>query len=66
MAWAVNITPEARDELKKLGLCEAQRILNFLNERLQNREKPRELGKALKGNRLPFRDAHIQPRPTPP
>lgn len=54
MAWKVEITPEANAELKKLGTAEAQRILKFLFERLQNRENPRETGEALKGNLRDF------------
>ena len=54
MAWKVEITPEARAEIKKLGEAEAQRILKFLFERLQNREDPREIGEYLKGNLREF------------
>lgn len=54
MAWRVEITPEASAELKKLGATEAQRILKFLFERLQNREDPREIGESLKGNLREF------------
>jgi mRNA interferase RelE/StbE len=50
MAWKVNITPGARADLKKIGGAEAQRIVQFLYERLQFRENPRETGEALKGN----------------
>lgn len=50
MAWKVEITPDAKAALKKLGTSEAQRVLNFLFNRLQNRENPREIGEALKGN----------------
>ena len=54
MAWKVEITPEARADLKKIGAADAQRILKFLFERLQNRENPRETGEALKGNLREF------------
>ena len=54
MAWQVEITPEARAGLKKLGAAEAQRILKFLFERLQNKENPRETGEPLKGNLREF------------
>ena len=54
MAWQVEITPEARAGLKKLGAAEAQRILKFLFERLQNKENPRETGAPLKGNLREF------------
>ena len=54
MVWKVEITPEANAELKKLGTAEAQRILKFLFERLQNKENPRETGELLKGNLREF------------
>ena len=50
MAWKVEITPDARAALKRLGATEAQRVLKFLFERLQGRDNPREIGEALKGN----------------
>ena len=54
MAWRVDITPEARAVLRRIGSTEAQRILTFLFERLQNRENPRTIGEALKGNLREF------------
>lgn len=54
MAWKVEITPEASAELKNLGTTEARRILKFLFERLQNRDDPRKIGEALKGNLREF------------
>jgi addiction module toxin, RelE/StbE family len=54
MAWKIEITQEARAELKNLGTAEARRILKFLYERLQNRENPRETGETLKGNLRDF------------
>ena len=49
MAWKVRFSPQATSDLKKLGAPEAGRVLKFLNERLQNRDNPRELGEPLKG-----------------
>lgn len=49
MTWNVKITSEAKSELKKIGKSDAQRILAFLFDRIQNRENPREIGKPLKG-----------------
>jgi mRNA interferase RelE/StbE len=49
MAWNVELAPEAKAQLNKLGTAEARRILGFLHERLRIREDPREIGKALKG-----------------
>ena len=54
MAWKVDITPEARAVLRRIGTTDAQRVLKFLFERLQNRENPRIIGEALKGNLREF------------
>ncbi|MDR1490646.1 MAG: type II toxin-antitoxin system RelE/ParE family toxin [Desulfovibrio sp.] len=54
MAWKVEITPEVNAGLKKPGTAEAQRILRFLFERLQNRKDTRETGELLKGNLREF------------
>ena len=54
MTWKVEITPDAGEDLKKLGKSEAQRIIKFLFERIHNRENPREIGEALKGNLRDF------------
>jgi mRNA interferase RelE/StbE len=54
MAWRIEVTPEANADLKRIGIPDAQRILKFLFERLQNRENPREVGKPLKGNLREF------------
>ena len=52
--WRVDITPEARADLKRIEGAQAQRILRFLFERLQNRDNPRGIGEALKGNLREF------------
>jgi mRNA interferase RelE/StbE len=52
MAWTVEISPEARKDLSRLGFAEAKRILTFLHERLSHREDPRSIGKALTGTVL--------------
>lgn len=49
MAWKIEITGEARKQLKKIDAKDAQRILTFLGKRLATRDNPRELGKALTG-----------------
>ena len=54
MAWKVEITPETRADLKRIGTAEAQRILKFLFERLEDSKNPRETGKALQGNLREF------------
>ena len=49
MAWQIELTGEARKELKKLGQVEARRIRLFLRQRIETAEDPRQLGKPLKG-----------------
>jgi len=49
MAWKIRFSPQAKSDLQKLDTQEAGRVLKFLNERLQNRDNPRELGEPLKG-----------------
>jgi len=52
MAWKIELLPEARKGLKKIGAAEAKRILKFLHERIQPMEDPRSIGESLKGSRL--------------
>jgi mRNA interferase RelE/StbE len=49
MAWNIELSPEARKDLAKLGATEAKRILKFLHQRLRLMENPRDTGKALVG-----------------
>jgi len=52
MAWSIELTPIAKKGLKKLSPQNAQRILNFLFNRLANLDDPRLIGEALKGSEL--------------
>lgn len=49
MAWRIEITDEARKQLKKLGHAEAKRIRDYLRHRVEPLDNPRQLGKSLKG-----------------
>lgn len=49
MAWNIDLTPDARKDLAKIGASEAKRILKFLHHRLRLMENPRDTGKALVG-----------------
>ncbi len=49
MAWTIEYTDTARKQLHRLGKSIARRIVDFLDERLANRDDPRSLGKALTG-----------------
>ena len=48
--WAIEFTPQAAKELKKLGKPNAARIIKVLEERIAKLDDPRELGKPLVGD----------------
>jgi mRNA interferase RelE/StbE len=52
MAWSIELSPEFRRDLTKLGTEEAKRILKFLHERLRPMENPHIIGEPLKGSRF--------------
>ncbi|MCK8069797.1 type II toxin-antitoxin system RelE/ParE family toxin [Cobetia marina] len=49
MAWQIELTGAAHKQLKKIGHAEAKRIRDYLRERIQPLEDPRQLGKPLQG-----------------
>jgi mRNA interferase RelE/StbE len=49
LAWQIEFTTEAEKQLAKIDRQSAQRIVNFLRERIATTENPRSLGKSLKG-----------------
>lgn len=50
MLWKIDVTDEARKQLKKIDKAEAKRILTYLRERVASEEDPRRYGKALSGD----------------
>ena len=52
MAWRVELSATAAQELGKLDPENARRILKFLNERVAKLADPRAIGKALRGSQL--------------
>jgi mRNA interferase RelE/StbE len=52
MAWKIEISSPADQELSKLDAQHAKRILKFLHERLAKLDDPRSVGKALQGAHL--------------
>lgn len=52
MAWTIDYTESARRQLRKLDRQAAQRILDFMDERIAAQEDPRNTGKALTGPML--------------
>ncbi len=50
MAWTIDYTKSARNQLKKLDKAVARRILDFMDNRVAKHEDPRTLGKALTGS----------------
>ena len=51
MAWTANFDPRALKELQKLDRMAQRRIVNFLQERVLRRTDPRDLGKAMTGDK---------------
>jgi len=49
MAWGVNYHPDAQDDFDRLGSAAANRILDVIEERIENGE-PDKSGKALNGS----------------
>jgi len=49
LAWRINYTDSARLQLRKLDKQTAQRILDYMDERIAPLEDPRSTGKALTG-----------------
>lgn len=52
MAWKVEFEQKAQKDLAKLTPAIADRILNFLEERVVDRGDPRMTGSALQGAKL--------------
>jgi mRNA interferase RelE/StbE len=52
LGWTVSFDPRALSELKKLDHLVQRRILRFLQERISGQRNPRELGKALTGDKI--------------
>jgi mRNA interferase RelE/StbE len=49
LAWKVEYTKTARDQLRKLDKPIATRILDTLEKRIAGQENPRQTGKPLNG-----------------
>ena len=49
MAWKIEYSHTAKEQLRKLDKQTARRIFDYVEERLAFRENPRDLGKALSG-----------------
>ena len=49
MAWAIEFADTAKGQLRKLDKQTAQRIVDFMDERIAGVENPRNTGKALTG-----------------
>ena len=54
MAWTIDYSKSARNQLKKLDKPIARRILDFLDNRDAKHDDPRTLGKALTGSLGPL------------
>jgi mRNA interferase RelE/StbE len=52
LVWAVEFDVAAKKELAKLDRQVAQRLLDFLTQRVIGLKDPRSVGQALKGSKL--------------
>ena len=52
MAWAIEFQATAIKQLKKMGDAESARVRDFLHSRVKPLDDPRQLGKALQGERF--------------
>jgi mRNA interferase RelE/StbE len=51
LAWTASFDPRAFKELEKLDGIAQRRIVKFLQERVLGRDDPRDLGKAMTGDK---------------
>lgn len=49
MTWTIDYGARARRQLRNLDRQIADRIMDFMDERIATRDNPREIGKALHG-----------------
>lgn len=49
MAWTIDYSDSAKQQLRKLDKQTARRILDYMDERIASLEDPRSAGKALTG-----------------
>ena len=52
MAWQIEFDQSAKKELAKLDRQVAQRLIDFLKNRVLNLRDPRSVGQALRGSTL--------------
>jgi mRNA interferase RelE/StbE len=52
LTWQIEFDELAKKELTKLDRRTAQRLLDFLKDKLLSRKDPRSMGQALRGSKL--------------
>lgn len=50
MAWMIDYTDTAKEQLRKLDKPVARRIVDFMDERIAEADNPRQTGEALTGS----------------
>lgn len=50
MAWRIEYTAVAEDELKAMGMAKAEKIVNYLNAKIATDHDPGRFGRGLHGN----------------
>ena len=54
MAWKVDLSPTALKQLAKLDKSVSRRVLNFLRQRVEKLDNPRQIGERLQGTLSEF------------
>ena len=54
MSWTVKLNDVAEKQLKKLDNPIQRRLVDYLDQRIENCKNPRHFGEPLKGNMLGF------------
>jgi mRNA interferase RelE/StbE len=54
MAWKVDLSPTALKQLGKLDKSVSRRVLNFLRQRVEKLDDPRQIGQKLQGTLSEF------------
>jgi len=54
MAWKVELSPTALKQLGKLDKSVSRRVLNFLRQRVEKLDDPRQIGQRLQGTLSEF------------
>lgn len=49
MGWTIDYSDTVRSQLRRLGRDMAERVVDYMDDRVATRENPRSIGRALTG-----------------